>query len=200
MARRPRLFAPGVLYHVIVRGNQRQKTFTSASDYQAYLERLAKYRKQYGYTVYAFCLMSNHVHLLVHSSATPLAKFMQGLQQSYTQYFNRRHKKSGHLFEGRYKAIVCQEDPYLLELIRYIHLNPLRAGLAKTMEKLDDYPWKLNRKIMPQNQRRNDNGTDQNNGPVQVHGFSTPFSVMPEVLSRASTLPENLDSRLPPRE
>jgi REP-associated tyrosine transposase len=137
MARRPRLFAPGVLYHVIVRGNQRQKTFTSDSDYQAYLERLAKYRRQFGYTIYAYCLMSNHVHLLVQSSATPLAKFMQGLQQSFTQYFNRRHKKSGHLFEGRYKAIVCQEDPYLLELIRYIHLNPVRAGIVNAAEKYE---------------------------------------------------------------
>jgi len=137
MARRPRLFAPGVLYHVIVRGNQRQKTFTSEDDYRAYLERLAKYHKQYGYTVYAFCLMSNHVHLLVQSSATPLAKFMQGLQQSYTQYFNRRHKKRGHLFEGRYKAILCQEEPYLLELIRYLHLNPVRAGMVERAEQYE---------------------------------------------------------------
>jgi putative transposase len=78
--------------------------------------------------------MPNHVHLLVESSAHPLAKFMQGLQQSYTQYFNKRHKKTGHLFEGRYKAIVCQEDRYLLELIRYIHLNPVRAGMVKAPE------------------------------------------------------------------
>ena len=137
MARRPRLFAPGVLYHVIVHGNQRQKTFTSAADYQAYLDRLAKYRRQYGYTIYAFCLMSNHVPLLVQSSETPLSEFMQGLQQSYTQYFNRRHKKSGHLFEGRYKAIVCQEEPYLLELIRYIHLNPVRAGMVERAEEYE---------------------------------------------------------------
>ena len=134
MARRPRLFAPGLLYHVIVRGNQRQKTFASESDYQAYLERLARYRRQYVYTVYAFCLMPNHVHLLVQSSAHPLAKFMHGLQQSYTQYFNKKHKKTGHLFEGRYKAILCQEDPYLLELIRYIHLNPVRASMVKAPE------------------------------------------------------------------
>jgi putative transposase len=138
MARRPRVFAPGILYHVIVRGNQRQRTFTSQSDHQAYLERLAKYRKRYGFTIHAFCLMANHVHLLVQSSGIPLAKFMQGLQQSYTQYFNLRHKKTGHLFEGRYKAIVCQEDPYLLELIRYIHLNPVRAGMVA---KAEQYPY-----------------------------------------------------------
>lgn len=135
MARRPRVFAPGILYHVIVRGGRRRKTFTSAADYQAYLERLAKYRGQYGYTVYAFCLMPNHAHLLMESSGHPLAKFMQGLQQSYTQYFNRQHRKRGHLFQGRYKAIVCQKDAYLLELIRYVHLNPVRAGLVKAPER-----------------------------------------------------------------
>ena len=74
-------------------------------------------------------------HLLVECSGYPLAKFMQGLQQSYTQYFNRQHCKSGHLFEGRYKAIVCQKDPYLLEQVRYIHLNPARAGMVKAPER-----------------------------------------------------------------
>jgi REP element-mobilizing transposase RayT len=135
MARRPRLFAAGVLYHVIVRGNQRQKTFTAESDYQGYIERLARYRKKYDYVLHAYCLMPNHVHLLVESSEQPLAKFMQGLQQSYSQYFNKRHGKSGHVFEGRYKAIICQKDPYLLELIRYIHLNPVRAGIVKSPER-----------------------------------------------------------------
>ena len=135
MARRPRLFAAGVLYHVIVRGNQRRKTFTAESDYRGYIERLARYRKKYDYVLHAYCLMPNHVHLLVESSEQPLAKFMQGLQQSYSQYFNKRHGKSGHVFEGRYKAIICQKDPYLLELIRYIHLNPVRAGIVKSPER-----------------------------------------------------------------
>jgi REP element-mobilizing transposase RayT len=134
MARRPRLFAPGLLYHVIVRGNQRQKTFLDESDYQAYLERLGRYRRKFGHTIHAFCVMPNHVHLLVESSHEPLAKFMQGLQQSYSQYFNLRHRKTGHVFQGRYKAIVCQQDEYLLQLIRYIHLNPIRAGMVKEPE------------------------------------------------------------------
>lgn len=132
MARRPRLHAPGVLYHVIVRGNQRQKTFLSPGDYQIYLEKIAQYRRKYDVTIYAFCLMPNHVHLLLECSKTPLGKFMQGLQQSYTQYYNRMYKKTGHLFQGRYKAILCQKDAYLLELVRYIHLNPVRSKLAKT--------------------------------------------------------------------
>jgi len=130
MARKPRLFAPGILYHVIVRGNQRQKTFLGPADYQIYLEKLTQYRRQHEVTIYAYCLMPNHVHLLLECGKTPLGKFMQGLQQSYTQYYNRKYKKVGHLFQGRYKAILCQKDAYLLELIRYIHLNPVRSKLA----------------------------------------------------------------------
>ncbi len=134
MARRPRLFAPGLLYHVIVRGNQRRKTFLNDTDYQAYLTRLGHYRRRYDYTIHAYCLMFNHVHLLVESSREPLGKFMQGLQQSYSQYSKLRHRKAGHVFQGRYNAIVCHKDEYLLQLIRYIHLNPVRAGMVKAPE------------------------------------------------------------------
>lgn len=134
MARRPRLFAPGLLYHVIVRGNQRRKTFLDERDYRAYWERLSRYRRRYDYNLHAYCLMPNHVHLLLESSPHPLGKFMQGLQQSYSQYFNLTHGKVGHVFQGRYRAIVCQKDEYLLELIRYIHLNPVRAGMVKDPE------------------------------------------------------------------
>jgi putative transposase len=135
MARRPRVFASGLLYHVIVRGNQRRKTFRSDDDYKAYLERLEKYRAKFRVRIYAYCLMPNHVHLLLETGAAPLAKFMQGLQQSYTQYFNRSYRKVGHLFQGRYKAIICDKDRYLLALVRYIHLNAVRAGLAKRPER-----------------------------------------------------------------
>ena len=123
---------------MIVRGNYRQKTFLNRRDYDAYLERLARYRKRFGVTVYAYCLMSNHVHLLLETGSEPLWKFMQGLQQSYTQYFNRKHHKVGHLFQGRYKAIMCEKEEYLLTLVRYIHLNPIRA---KLVQRLDDYPY-----------------------------------------------------------
>ena len=131
MARRPRVFAPGLLYHVIVRGNQRRKTFRCDDDYKAYLDRLEHYRAKFHLRIYAYCLMPNHVHLLLESGTAPLGKFMQGLQQSYTQYFNRSYRKVGHIFQGRYKAIICDKDKYLLALLRYIHLNPVRAGLAK---------------------------------------------------------------------
>jgi putative transposase len=138
MARHPRLFAPGLLYHVITRGNQRQPIFLTLADYAAYLERLAKYRERNAVQLYAYCLMPNHVHLLLQTGEIPLAKFMQGVQQSYTQYFNRTYRKVGHLFQGRYKAIVCEKERYLLALIRYIHLNPVRAHLVSQPE---DYPY-----------------------------------------------------------
>jgi putative transposase len=135
MARRTRIFASGLLYHVIVRGNQRRKTFHCVDDYKAYLDRLEKYRAKCHVRIYAYCLMPNHVHLLIETGATPLAKFMQGVQQSYTQYFNRSYRKVGHLFQGRYKAIICHRDKYLLALVRYIHLNPVRAKLATRPER-----------------------------------------------------------------
>ena len=134
MARRPRLFGPGLLYHVIARGNQRQLTFLTDGDYRAYLIRLGTYQKRYGVKLYAYCLMPNHVHLLLQTSQVPLAKFMQGLQQTYTQRFNQVHGKVGHLFQGRYKAIVCDRDEYLVALVRYIHLNPVRARLVEDPE------------------------------------------------------------------
>jgi putative transposase len=135
MARRPRVFAAGLLYHVIVRGNQQRKTFRHDDDYRAYLVRLEKYRAQCQVRIYAYCLMPNHVHLLVETGSTPLAKFMQGLQQSYTQYFNRRYRKVGHLFQGRYKAIICDRDKYLMALVRYIHLNGVRAKIVTRPER-----------------------------------------------------------------
>ena len=135
MARRPRVFAAGLLYHVIVRGNQRRKTFCCDDDYKAYLDRLEKYRAKCRVRIYAYCLMPNHVHLLVETGSTPLAKFMQGLQQSYTQHFNRSYRKVGHLFQGRYQAIICDRDKYLVALVRYIHLNAVRAKLATRPER-----------------------------------------------------------------
>ena len=107
-----------------------------------YLERLAHYRQRFGFRLLAFCLMPNHVHLALRRGRFPLSRIMAGLQSSYTQWFNRRHRRSGHLFQGRYKAFLVQEDPYLLALIRYIHLNPVRAGLAR---KPESYAWSSDR-------------------------------------------------------
>ena len=124
MARKPRVEYDGAFYHVIVRGNQQQRTFDDDQDRIVYLERLEHYRQRYGFRLFAYILMSNHVHLLLETKSVPLSKIMQGVQFSYTQRYNRRHRKVGHLFQGRYKAILFDRDAYLLELVRYIHLNP----------------------------------------------------------------------------
>jgi REP element-mobilizing transposase RayT len=151
MARRPRIFAPGLLYHVIVRGNQRRKTFRAQADYQAYVDRLEIYRRRHGVKIYAYCLMPNHAHLLLETGREPLAKFMQGVQQSYTQYFNRSYRKVGHLFQGRYKAIVCDKDSYLCELVRYIHNNPVRSQIVKHPEQ---YRYSSQRAYLGTDQRK----------------------------------------------
>ncbi len=138
MARPPRVFGPGLLYHVIARGNRRETVFFDHSDYETYLRRLAVYRARYAVTLHAYCLMPNHVHLVLGTAALPLDRFMQCLQQSYTQRFNRRYAQVGHVFQGRYKAFPCATDEYLVTLVRYVHLNPVRAGLAAHAE---DYPY-----------------------------------------------------------
>ena len=145
MARKPRIEFPGAFYHVVSRGNQRQNIFHDKSDHLAYLNRLEHYRKKYRVTVYAFILMSNHVHLLVETKDAPLTKFMQGLQFTYTQYYNRKYSKVGHLFQGRYKAILCDRDAYLLELVRYLHLNPARMKRSVDPWK---YQWSSHRAYM----------------------------------------------------
>ena len=138
MARRPRVHFPNALYHVIARGNQRQDIFFDEKDYQRYLSYLSGYQTRYSFHLYAYALMPNHVHLLLEVEATPLSKIMQALQFRYTRYFNTRYGKVGHLFQGRYKAILCDKDAYLLELIRYIHLNPIRSNLVRDLER---YRW-----------------------------------------------------------
>ena len=126
MARKPRVEFSGAFYHVICRGNQRQTIFRSDADRKYYLERLEHYRQRYGFKIYAYVLMGNHVHMLLETGEVPLSRIMQGLQLRYTGYFNKKYNKVGHLFQGRYKAILCDRDAYLLELVRYLHLNPQR--------------------------------------------------------------------------
>ena len=138
MARRPRVEFEGAFYHVIVRGNQRQKIFRDDRDQLYYVERVEHYRQRYRFTIYAYVLMSNHVHLLLETGKTPLSKILQGIQFTYTQFYNRRYRTVGHLFQGRYKAILCDRDAYLLELVRYIHLNPARL---KKPERLASHQW-----------------------------------------------------------
>ncbi len=131
MSRHPRVHGEGLLYHVMARGNDGQKIFLRQSDYQAFIEGLRSVRQRYPFYLYAYVLMSNHFHLLLEVDRYPTARILQSLLTGYVRRFNKIHARRGHLFEGRYKAIVCDRDSYLLELVRYIHLNPVRAALIK---------------------------------------------------------------------
>lgn len=138
MARKPRVEFRGAFYHVIARGNHREAIFHDDLDRRRYLARLEQYRLRYGFRIHAYVLMTNHVHLLLETAEAPLSKIMQALQCTYAQYYNRRYETTGHLFQGRYKAILCDRDTYLLELVRYIHLNPARLPIPID---LWSYPW-----------------------------------------------------------
>jgi putative transposase len=142
MARPPRVEFPGALYHVIVRGNERKPVFRDDADRELYLRRLGHYRERFEFRLIAYCLMTNHVHLALETGEVPLSRILHGLQSSYTQAFNRRHHRSGHLFQGRYKALLVDADRYFLALLRYIHCNPLEARLA---ERAEDFSWSSDR-------------------------------------------------------
>jgi len=138
MARPVRIEYPGAVYHVVCRGNNRQAVFRDDRDRKRYLERLSLYCEQKKVDLLCYCLLTNHVHLVLETPQGNLSKMMQAFQTSYTVYFNKRHGRSGHVFEQRYKAFVVDQDNYLLEVSRYVHLNAVAARLA---ERPAQYPW-----------------------------------------------------------
>ncbi len=138
MARKPRVHVPGGVYHVILRGNGGQDIFFRKEDRGELCRLLAEGTDRFEYRVHAYCLMTNHLHLAVEAGQVPLSRGMQNLSFRYTRWINRREKRTGHLFQGRYKALLVDRDAYLLELVRYIHLNPVRAELVDDPV---DYPW-----------------------------------------------------------
>ena len=138
MARPLRIEYPGAVYHVITRGNNRQKIFRDDDDRKGYLKKLIHYCQVKAAELLCYCLQSNHVHLLLATPKGNLSKLMQPFQTSYTMYFNRRHRHSGHVFEQRYKAFLVDKDNYLLQVSRYIHLNPVEAGLVHRPQ---DHRW-----------------------------------------------------------
>ncbi len=138
MARKPRIHYPGACYHVILRGNAGQNIFSKKQDRNRFLHLLQEGTERYRHRIHAYCLMTNHVHLAVQVAEIPLSRIIQNLSFRYTRYFNRRKNRVGHLFQGRYKAILIDADSYLLELVRYIHNNPVRSGIVSTP---DQYPW-----------------------------------------------------------
>jgi len=141
MPRQARLDTPGTLHHVMIRGIEGQNIFRNNTDRKDFLSRIAQLVEETGTRILAWVLMNNHVHLLLFSGHQGISKFMRRLLTGYAISYNRRHHRTGHLFQNRYKSIICEEEPYLLELVRYIHLNPLRASIVKSMEELDRYPW-----------------------------------------------------------
>ena len=138
MPRKPRIHFPGAVYHVMLRGNGGQNIFSDDSDRSRFLLILQQEQELSGCRIHAYCLMNNHVHLALQVANIPLSKIMQKVGFRYTQYCNRKQKRTGHLFQGRFKAILVDQNNYLLELVRYIHLNPLRA---KLVDNPDHYRW-----------------------------------------------------------
>lgn len=137
MARPVRIEYEGAFYHVTARGNERGKVFFTKTDYRKFKEYLREGQTKYGFILHGYVLMTNHYHLLIETPEKNLSRIMHYLNSSYTTYINIKRKRSGHLFQGRYKAILVDRDNYLLELSRYLHLNPVRANMV---ERPEDYP------------------------------------------------------------
>jgi REP element-mobilizing transposase RayT len=138
MARALRIEYEGAVYHVTVRGNERRKIFFSKRDYEKFKEYICEAKEKYRFQLHSYVLMTNHYHLIIETPEKNLSKIMHYLNSSYTTYTNIKRKRSGHLFQGRYKAIVVDKDSYLLELSRYLHLNPVRANMV---QKPEEYPY-----------------------------------------------------------
>ena len=147
MPRHIRVEFPGAIHHVTIRGNGRQAIFGDDRDRERFVERLSGSVEAYGIRLYLFCLMTNHVHLLLETPSTNLRRFMQSLETGYAVFYNLRHNTSGHLFQGRYKAKLVEGDEYLQKLSRYVHLNPVQVGkwqkapLKERIAYLRKYPW-----------------------------------------------------------
>ena len=141
MPRKARLDAPGTLHHVMIRGIEKGNIVEDDKDREKFVNRMGKLSVDLKTPVYAWSLMSNHAHILLKSGPSGLSDFMRKLLTGYAVNYNKRHRRHGHLFQNRYKSIVCEEDIYFKQLVSYIHLNPLRTGLVDTLLKLDWYRW-----------------------------------------------------------
>jgi putative transposase len=153
MPRIARLDTPGLLHHIMIRGIERRKIFNDDKDRENFVERLSILLPETNSQCYAWAFMSNHAHFLIRSGPSGISNLMRRLLTGYAVSYNRRHKRHGQLFQNRYKSIICQEDAYLLELVRYIHLNPLRAKLVKDLKELDHYPYAGHSALMGKKKR-----------------------------------------------
>jgi len=145
MPRPPRLQFEGALYHAYTRGNRRERTFLDDADYKEFEDDLLDFAYREKISLYAWCLMPNHFHLLLETPQANLSVFMQRLLTRYAHYFNRCHKFVGHVFQGRYEAILCDRESYFLELVRYIHLNPYRVKNKRWKVPETGWPWSSHR-------------------------------------------------------
>jgi len=141
MPRQARLDAPGTLHHVMVRGIEKRRIVNDIADRKKFVRRLGELAVSTKTKIYAWALMNNHAHILLRSSEVGLSAFMRRLLTGYAIFYNRRHGRWGYLFQNRYKSIICDEDAYFKKLVRYIHLNPLRAKLVKNLEQLERHRW-----------------------------------------------------------
>jgi len=141
MPRKARIDAPGALQHIIVRGIERKRIFYDDNDRDNFVARLTAILPESTARCYAWALIPNHLHLLFRTGKVPISTVMRRLLTGYALTFNRRHRRHGPLFQNRYKSILCQQDPYLLELVRYIHLNPLRAGIVSNLKELGKFAY-----------------------------------------------------------
>lgn len=141
MPRGSRIDAAGAIHHIMVRGIERRDVFKNDTDRDHFLARLGDILQDTKTTCYAWALIPNHFHLLLRTGHVPISTVMRRLLTGYAIWHNRTHRRHGYLFQNRFKSILCQEDTYLLELVRYIHLNPMRAGLLQNLEDLDRYPY-----------------------------------------------------------
>ncbi|MDF1590869.1 MAG: transposase [Desulfobacterales bacterium] len=141
MPRKARIDAAGALHHIICRGIEKTDIFRDDIDRNNFVDRLGQILSETNTPCFAWALLPNHFHLLLRTGETPTSIIMRRLLTGYAVSFNRRHQRHGHLFQNRFKSILCQEDSYLLELVRYIHLNPLRAKVVTTLEELDRFPY-----------------------------------------------------------
>ncbi|MDP3791417.1 MAG: transposase [Candidatus Omnitrophota bacterium] len=139
MPKGPRIVLDNVLYHIMTRGNQKQKVFIEESDFGEYLDRVRRYKRKYKFRLYGFCLMPNHIHLIgAVEDKENLAKFMHGINRSYTSYFNEKYHKVGHLWQGRFNSKIITMDPYAIDCMNYVELNPVRAEMVRMPS---EYRW-----------------------------------------------------------
>lgn len=141
MARKPRVDFEGYIYHVMCRGNNGEYIFKDDKDKKLYLDILKRFKKKYDFLLYGYCIMDNHIDLLIYRRTVSLSKFMGVIQQTFTQHYNKKYGRKGHVFQQRFKSIPCREDEYLMRLVYYIHMNPVRAQIEEGI----DYKWSSHR-------------------------------------------------------